>query len=1109
LAGSTPGGASTLTSSDGYTSLTTIGTVTLDTPYTSGQNLVVQVEANPVMDEANLAANSAPTSGNFYFAECTDPGGLAANLPTAASGCESATISVAALKSSDGSATLEGAHAFTVYNLPDPTTLGPPTMTGECNDGIDPCVVGMFAASPTINGFSYPHLFSAPFYVSVGDGMDLGDNPGDGSPLPVTTTSASNSTVVATPTSVTADGVGASQITVTLEDTNGVPVTTGKQVTLTPLSGSSVVETGGVATSTGTTDSNGQIEFSVTDLTTESVTYMATDVTDSLPLVAEPQVTFVAPAVTAANSSVVANPSVVAAANGTDSSTVTVTLDDQGSGGSPQPVANKVVTLSQGGAHSVITPATDTTNATGEATFSVTDTTPEVVTYTATDTTDGIPLTGQSASVTFGTLSASSSASTITTTTPIVSSVASTGGQQPLGTVVVSLVAADGTSPVAGKTVVLSASSTTAQITPNSEVTGTNGTATFSVSDTSSETVTFTAEDTTDSVSLAASVPVEFEVPAASATTSEMSVSNTSVPADGTTEAAIVVTINDQFGEPLEGKTVTIVGDVTGTGTPSANVKIPPSTDSGGAVVTTTNGSGQITFDTLDTTAESVTYTATDTTDGVVVKQTVEVSFTAGLPQVSQSSVQASPASVAADGSTASTITVTLDDHNDNPVPNITVTLSALNGSSTISPATAVTNTSGIASFNVTDQTAEIVVYRATDTTDDLPLVGEEVTVTFGTPQPVAPVAADSAIVANTTSVPADGSSSATITVFLNDSNGNPLINKEVSLVPSAGRSTVAPSTGTTDSDGTVAFMVTDKTAETVSYTVMDITDNVLYSGLSVTITFSPSSGSGSTIPSGGASSSGPSLGQPIVGMSSTSDGRGYWEVSSDGGIGNYGDAVFRGSAGGVNLDRPIAGMAPLSHATGYWLADADGQVFPFGDAASLSPANGLQLNKPIVGIAATPDGKGYWLVASDGGIFAYGDAGFYGSAGGIQLNKPIVGMAATPDGKGYWLVASDGGIFAYGDAFFYGSTGSLSLNSPIVGMASSNDGGGYWLVAADGGVFAYGDAKFMGSAGGSSLGSPIVGMSSNQSGKGYWLVAVNGDIFPFGDDASYGPAAG
>jgi hypothetical protein len=133
--------------------------------------------------------------------------------------------------------------------------------------------------------------------------------------------------------------------------------------------------------------------------------------------------------------------------------------------------------------------------------------------------------------------------------------------------------------------------------------------------------------------------------------------------------------------------------------------------------------------------------------------------------------------------------------------------------------------------------------------------------------------------------------------------------------------------------------------------------------------------------------------GTPIA-STTTPDGRGYWEVASDGGIFAFGDATFEGSMGGQPL------------------------------------------NAPIVGIATTPDGRGYWEVASDGGIFAFGDATFEGSMGGQPLNAPIVGIATTPDGRGYWEVASDGGIFAFGDATFEGSMGGIPLDKPVIGVA-------------------------------------------------------------------------
>ncbi len=249
-------------------------------------------------------------------------------------------------------------------------------------------------------------------------------------------------------------------------------------------------------------------------------------------------------------------------------------------------------------------------------------------------------------------------------------------------------------------------------------------------------------------------------------------------------------------------------------------------------------------------------------------------------------------------------------------------------------------------------------------------------------------------------------------------------------------------------------------------------------------------------------------LDHPIVGMAATPDGKGYWEVASDGGVFAFGDAAFEGSMGGRHLNAPVVGMAATPDGKGYWEVASDGGVFNYGDAAVEGSMGGRHLNAPVVAKAATPDGKGYWEVASDGGVFNYGDAGFYGSTGNLTLNRPIVGMTTTPDGGGYWLVASDGGIFAYGDASFYGSAGARPLNKPVVGMAATADGGGYWLVASDGGIFAYGDASFYGSAGSLRLNKPVVGMAEAADSSGYWVAASDGGIFAFGDAAFEGSAA-
>ncbi len=1073
-------------------------------PYASGQQITVNVGANPTLSTAGQTGAGAPApTGLYYFEECEDPGGITANLPTSFSGCEAGTLDTESGNTTTGA--VEANSDFTVYDLPDAkVSPGGPTMTaapGKCDVAPDYCVIGIFAANPNSGnpGFPRPHLFSAPFQTTVGDGLDQGDNPGDGTAAAVTPTSPTNSSLVANVTTVAADGVNTAQITVTLKDTTNHPVTGGKSVTLSQGSGHSTIEVNGTAGSTATTDGNGQAVFVVSDTTAETVTYTLTDTTDTVTVAQTAQIVFVAPLGSASNSSISAlNTSVPQSG----STTVTVTLRDQGA--SPQPISGKVIALTQGSGSSSITPASTgsaTTNAQGQATFTVSDTTAETVTYSATDTTDGVALAGQSVSVTFGTLTVSAAQSKVSTTTPIVATAAS-GVTQTNGTVIVTLL--DGTSPVAGKTVKLSASSPTATITPSSQTTGVAGEAAFSVSDTTAEIVTFSAVDSSDSnLAITATAQVTFELPSASPSESTVTVSPSTVAADGTTSAALTVTIEDQFGNPLAGKTVTMAATVAGTSNPSATVRVDPSGVSGSVVQTATNSSGVITFDTNDTAAESLTYTATDTTDSITVAQTATVTFTAGAPQVSDSTVRANPAAVPANGSTASTVTVTVEDHNQNPVPGITITLIALNGSSVIEPASVVTNTSGQAAFKVTDATSEVVRYRVTDTTDNLPFVGEEVQVTFGTPPPTSPAVADSDVVASSTMVPADGHSSATVEVILNDDNGLPLSGKSVTLVPSSVNAIVSPAKVSTDSNGVANFAVTDHTPESVTLTAADISDNFPLNGLSVTISFTPAATSPTVSANAG------HLNQPLVGIASSPDGGGYWLVASDGGVFSEGDAVFYGSAGAIHLNEPIVGIAPTPDGKGYWLVASDGGVFNYGDAGFYGSAGAIHLNEPIVGIAPTPDGKGYWLVASDGGVFNYGDAGFFGSAGAIHLNRPVVSLAATSDGGGYWLVATDGGIFNYGDAAFDGSAGATPLNKPVVDMAATPDGGGYWLVASDGGIFNYGDAAFDGSTGALQLNEPVVGMAATPNGKGYWLAASDGGIFNYGNAAFYGSMAG
>ncbi|MBE7191629.1 MAG: hypothetical protein INR66_04010 [Gordonia polyisoprenivorans] len=189
-------------------------------------------------------------------------------------------------------------------------------------------------------------------------------------------------------------------------------------------------------------------------------------------------------------------------------------------------------------------------------------------------------------------------------------------------------------------------------------------------------------------------------------------------------------------------------------------------------------------------------------------------------------------------------------------------------------------------------------------------------------------------------------------------------------------------------------------------------------------------------------------------------DSRNAWGVSPDGTVwgydGNAGPAAsWYGDASTLPLNRPIVGMSPTATGNGYWLVASDGGIFTYGDATFFGSTGNLRLNKPIVGMSVTPTGRGYWLVASDGGIFSFGDAAFYGSTGDIRLNRPITGMTTTTSGNGYWMVADDGGIFTFGDAAFRGSTGDRRLPAPIAGMIPN--GGGYTLFGQDGSLYPFG----------------------------------------------------
>jgi hypothetical protein len=145
--------------------------ITPGTPFASGQTVEVSAPANSVLSPSQDAK----------IIECADPGGLASNLPTSTSGCDTSTVQGDNIfPNSDGSFDYfandpNGDAGYQVYALPEST--GPSPIT--CGSSTTPCVLWIgdnYSTNFTSN------LWSAPFQVRLTNADQQGENPGDGTP---------------------------------------------------------------------------------------------------------------------------------------------------------------------------------------------------------------------------------------------------------------------------------------------------------------------------------------------------------------------------------------------------------------------------------------------------------------------------------------------------------------------------------------------------------------------------------------------------------------------------------------------------------------------------------------------------------------------------------------------------------------------------------------------------------------------------------------------------------------------------------------------------------------------------------------------------------------
>ena len=233
------------------------------------------------------------------------------------------------------------------------------------------------------------------------------------------------------------------------------------------------------------------------------------------------------------------------------------------------------------------------------------------------------------------------------------------------------------------------------------------------------------------------------------------------------------------------------------------------------------------------------------------------------------------------------------------------------------------------------------------------------------------------------------------------------------------------------------------------------------------------------------------------VGIASSADGKGYFEVSSAGEVSAFGDARRAGGLSAKALPAPIVAIATSNVKGGYWLVGSNGAVYPFGHAPSYGDLRSQHLAQPVVGIAVDHATGGYWLVAANGAVFSF-HARYHGGATRRKLPQPIVAIVADPAAAGYWLIGADGSVYPFGSAKNRGSEEGRHLAAPIVAAAATRDGLGYWLAAGNGAVYRFGDAVYKGDEAGRHLPAPVTAMAATPASTGYWLLGASGVVYRF-----------
>ncbi len=663
----------------------------------------------------------------------------------------------------------------------------------------------------------------------------------NGSPATVTfvatnpdVTNAATALVVDVPQAAP-DGTSTTVVHAHIVDANGNAVQ-GAAVSFT-INGGTASATASVIVINATTDASGNAVINITNTRSGTVTLTATVSTATMTATAitngsPATVTFVAttPDVTNPQTKLVVSVP-TAPADGSTNTTVYAHVVD--ANGNPVPNAAVTFTISGGSASATaaVTPSTltVTTDASGNAQITITNTKSGTVSFTA--KVGGNAITnGSPATVTFTAITPDVTNSQ----TKLVVDVASAPADGTSTTQIHAHIVDASGNPVQNATVIFTinggTASGTAAVTPSNltVTTDANGNAQITITDTKSGTVTFTATVNGTAITNGSPATVTFTAitPDITNPSTSLIVDVAQAAPDGTSTTQIHAHVVDASGNPVQGATVTFT--VSG-GTASTTAVVAPGLSG------TTDANGNVTITITNTKAGTVQFKAAVSTAAMAATSITNgspatVTFVATTPDVTNSATAlvVQVPSAPADGASVTVVYAHVVDANGNPVPNATVTFTISGGTAsatasvTPSTLTVTTDANGNAQIMITNTNPGTVSFTAA--------VGGQA-ITHGSPATVMFTGtvpdvtnAQTQLVVDVASAPADGTSTTKIHAHIVDATGNPVQGATVVFTNSGGTATATASispalTGTTDANGNVTITITNTKIGTVTFT--------------------------------------------------------------------------------------------------------------------------------------------------------------------------------------------------------------------------------------------------------------------------------------------------